>query len=75
MLDFKEIEALILPENEDSDRFRNEVIRDYWISCISREASILARKDVLLGKAKFGITGDGKEVPQVALARAMRAGD
>ena len=75
MLDFKEIEALILPENEESDRFRNEVIRDYWISCISREASILARKDVLLGKAKFGITGDGKEVPQVALARAMRAGD
>ncbi|MCB0655413.1 MAG: transketolase [Saprospiraceae bacterium] len=75
MLDFKEIDALILPENEEADRFRNEVIRDFWISCVSREASILARKDVLLGKAKFGITGDGKEVPQVALARAMKAGD
>ena len=54
---------------------RTEVLEDFEICWISREASILARKEVLTGKAKFGITGDGKEVPQVALARAFRKGD
>ncbi len=48
---------------------------DYWICCVSREASILGRKEVLTGKAKFGILGDGKEVPQVAMARAFKRGD
>lgn len=52
-----------------------EVLRDYWICCLSRECSLLARKEVLTGKAKFGIIGDGKEVPQVAMARAFRKGD
>ncbi len=59
---------------ENSD-FINEVISDYWICCISREASILGRKEVLTGKAKFGILGDGKEVPQVAMAKAYKKGD
>ncbi len=53
----------------------NEIIEDFRICCISREASILARREVLSGKAKFGITGDGKELPQVAMARAFKNGD
>ena len=52
-----------------------EVLKDFWICCVSREASLLARKEVLSGKAKFGIVGDGKEVPQVAMARAFKKGD
>ncbi|MEN0002637.1 MAG: thiamine pyrophosphate-dependent enzyme [Bacteroidota bacterium] len=51
------------------------ILEDYRICCISREASLLARKEVLTGKAKFGIIGDGKEVPQVAMARAFQKGD
>lgn len=53
----------------------SEIIRDFEICWISREASLLGRKEVLTGKAKFGILGDGKEVPQVALARAFKKGD
>lgn len=52
-----------------------EVLRDFWLCLVSREVSILARKEVLTGKAKFGIVGDGKEVPQVAMAHAFRKGD
>jgi pyruvate/2-oxoglutarate/acetoin dehydrogenase E1 component/TPP-dependent pyruvate/acetoin dehydrogenase alpha subunit len=54
---------------------REMVLRDFEICCVSREASLLARKEVLTGKAKFGIIGDGKEVPQVAMAKAFRKGD
>lgn len=61
-------------EGETEDFVMN-VLHDYWISCISRELSFTSRKEVLTGKAKFGITGDGKEIPQVALARVMRKGD
>lgn len=57
------------------DHFIREVLSDFWICCVSREASILGRKEVLSGKAKFGILGDGKEVPQVALARFFQKGD
>lgn len=63
------------PVNTDSGLSRAAILRDFKICCISREASILARKEVLTGKAKFGIIGDGKEVPQVAMARAFRRGD
>lgn len=52
-----------------------EVLSDFWICCVSREASLLGRKDVLSGRGKFGILGDGKEVPQVAMARAFKKGD
>lgn len=52
-----------------------EIKSDYRICCISREVSLLARKEVLTGKAKFGIIGDGKEIPQVAMARAFQKGD
>lgn len=51
------------------------VLRDYWMACVSREASLLARKEVLTGKAKFGIVGDGKELPQIALAKVFEDGD
>jgi pyruvate/2-oxoglutarate/acetoin dehydrogenase E1 component/TPP-dependent pyruvate/acetoin dehydrogenase alpha subunit len=55
--------------------FKTEVISDYKIARISRECSLLGRKEVLTGKAKFGIFGDGKEVPQLALAKAFQNGD
>src|SRR5450631_2504609 len=57
------------------DKFREEVLKDYRSACESREASLLGRKEVLTGKAKFGIFGDGKEVPQVAMAKFFRPGD
>ena len=57
------------------DKFRGEVLNDYKIVCISREVSLLGRKEVLTGKAKFGIFGDGKELAQVAMAKFFREGD
>jgi 2-oxoisovalerate dehydrogenase E1 component len=59
----------------DFETFRNEVLNDYRLACISREASLLGRKEVLTGKAKFGIFGDGKELAQIALAKQFRDGD
>jgi pyruvate/2-oxoglutarate/acetoin dehydrogenase E1 component/TPP-dependent pyruvate/acetoin dehydrogenase alpha subunit len=55
--------------------FKIEVLNDYKIACISRECSLLGRREVLTGKAKFGIFGDGKEVPQLAMAKAFQKGD
>ncbi|MCG1035558.1 alpha-ketoacid dehydrogenase subunit alpha/beta [Polaribacter sargassicola] len=55
--------------------FREEVLKDYKIAKISRECSLLGRREVLTGKAKFGIFGDGKEVPQLAMAKAFKLGD
>ncbi len=52
-----------------------EIIADYRIANQSRLASVLGRREVLTGKAKFGIFGDGKEVPQIAMAKAFRNGD
>lgn len=63
------------PEKLSFDKFRGEVLKDYRSACESREASLLGRKEVLTGKAKFGIFGDGKEVPQVAMAKFFRPGD
>jgi pyruvate/2-oxoglutarate/acetoin dehydrogenase E1 component/TPP-dependent pyruvate/acetoin dehydrogenase alpha subunit len=57
------------------DNFRNEVLNDFRIACMSREVSLLGRKEVLTGKAKFGIFGDGMEVAQVALAKFFKPGD
>jgi len=54
---------------------KDEVISDYRLACESRQASILGRKEVLTGKAKFGIFGDGKELPQLAMAKVFKAGD
>ena len=55
--------------------FKKEVLNDYKIAVISRECSLLGRREVLTGKAKFGIFGDGKEVPQLAMAKAFKKGD
>ena len=57
------------------DHFRKEVLKDYQICCESRETSLLGRKEVLTGKAKFGIFGDGKEVAQVAMSKFFKEGD
>jgi 2-oxoisovalerate dehydrogenase E1 component len=54
---------------------REQLLHDYRIACISRETSLLGRKEVLTGKAKFGIFGDGKEVAQLAMARQFKKGD
>jgi pyruvate/2-oxoglutarate/acetoin dehydrogenase E1 component/TPP-dependent pyruvate/acetoin dehydrogenase alpha subunit len=64
-----------LEEKLSFDTFRNEVLKDYRFACISRETSLLGRKEVLTGKAKFGIFGDGKEVAQVATAKFFKPGD
>ncbi|MGS2760769.1 alpha-ketoacid dehydrogenase subunit alpha/beta [Sinomicrobium sp. M5D2P9] len=55
--------------------FKDQVLHDYKIAVTSRECSLLGRREVLTGKAKFGIFGDGKEAPQLAMARAFKNGD
>jgi pyruvate/2-oxoglutarate/acetoin dehydrogenase E1 component/TPP-dependent pyruvate/acetoin dehydrogenase alpha subunit len=55
--------------------FKKEVLEDYKLAVLSREVSYLGRKEVLTGKAKFGIFGDGKELPQIAMAKAFKNGD
>jgi len=55
--------------------FRAQILKDYEIAITSRECSLLGRREVLTGKAKFGIFGDGKELPQLAMARSFRNGD
>ncbi|WP_299276731.1 thiamine pyrophosphate-dependent enzyme [uncultured Psychroserpens sp.] len=55
--------------------FKNEVLNDYKIATTSRECSLLGRREVLTGKAKFGIFGDGKEIPQLAWAKVFKNGD
>ncbi len=62
----------------DSDKnavFKERVLNDFWLACVSRECSLLGRKEVLTGKAKFGILGDGKEIPQLALSHFFKKGD
>jgi len=55
--------------------YKNEVLADYKLVCESREASLLGRREVLMGKAKFGIFGDGKEMVQVVMAKQFKNGD
>src|SRR6218665_1565525 len=57
------------------DEFVNIVLTDFRIANESREASLMGRREVLTGKAKFGIFGDGKEIAQLAMAKAFRDGD
>ncbi len=64
-----------LQEKLSFDHFRSEVLEDYRIACISRQTSLMGRREVLTGKAKFGIFGDGKEVAQIAVAKFFKAGD
>ena len=64
-----------LLENLSFAKFQQEVLKDYKVVCESRETSLLSRKEVLTGKAKFGIFGDGKEVAQIAMAKFFMPGD
>lgn len=57
------------------DDFQSQILKDYQVAVTSRECSLLGRREVLSGKAKFGIFGDGKELPQLAMARAFQDGD
>ncbi len=57
------------------DKFKETILEDYQLVYMSRETSYLGRKEVLTGKAKFGIFGDGKELPQLALAKQFKEGD
>jgi TPP-dependent pyruvate/acetoin dehydrogenase alpha subunit len=54
---------------------KTEILSDYRTAVESREASLIGRREVLSGKAKFGIFGDGKELPQIAMAKAFQKGD
>lgn len=56
-------------------QYQDEVLKDFYTIVLSREVSLLGRKEVLTGKAKFGILGDGKELPQIAMARVFKKGD
>lgn len=58
-----------------AEQFKASVVNDYLIAYRSRQASLLGRKEVLTGKAKFGIFGDGKELPQIAMAKVFQDGD
>jgi pyruvate/2-oxoglutarate/acetoin dehydrogenase E1 component/TPP-dependent pyruvate/acetoin dehydrogenase alpha subunit len=75
ILDNELLIQLTAEENSKDEKFKNDVIRDLWICLVSREVSLQGRKDVLLGRGKFGIFGAGKELPQVALAKYFRKGD
>lgn len=57
------------------EEFKSEILRDYQLVVASREASLIGRREVLTGKAKFGIFGDGKELAQIAAAKYMQPGD
>ncbi len=70
----KEISSTV-DTNLDFETFKTQVLEDFRLANISREASLLGRREVLTGKAKFGIFGDGKELAQIALAKQFRNGD
>lgn len=63
------------PKSISFEEFKTEVLKDFKTAMISRECSLLGRREVLTGKAKFGIFGAGKEVPQLAMAKAFQKGD
>ncbi|MBZ0205069.1 MAG: transketolase [Flavobacteriales bacterium] len=65
----------IAEEKMTLDEVREEILRDFALVMLSREASLLGRREVLTGKAKFGIFGDGKELAQVCMAKQFRPGD
>ncbi len=69
MLVAQETKTIALPLTRD------DILRDYQIAYRSRQASVIGRREVMSGKGKFGIFGDGKEIPQIAMARAFRHGD
>jgi len=66
---------LTVTKDYKRDIAKEEVLNDYRIACESRQASLFGRKEVFMGKAKFGIFGDGKEIAQIAMAKAFKPGD
>ena len=69
------LEAVSNQDMLSFEAFRKTVLEDYRTALASREVSLLGRREVLTGKAKFGIFGDGKEIAQVALAKFFQKGD
>lgn len=65
----------ILNQEISFETFKQEILNDYYLARLSREVSLLGRREVLTGKAKFGIFGDGKELPQIAMAKVFKNGD
>lgn len=74
-LDYPILDKLLFKEGGKKKQFLNVVIQDYWLALISRELSLQGRREVLTGKAKFGVFGDGKEVAQIAMAKVFKKGD
>ena len=70
-----QVQPISNKEKLSFEDFKKEVLKDYKIAVTSRECSLLGRREVLTGKAKFGIFGDGKEVPQIAWAKVFKDGD
>lgn len=68
-------DTALKPDDITFEDFKNKIIADYKIAITSRECSLLGRREVLTGKAKFGAFGGGKEVPQIAMARSFKKGD
>lgn len=68
-------EQAVLDTELTFEQMKAELLADYELAVTSREMSLLGRKEVLTGKAKFGIFGDGKELPQIAMAKFFQAGD
>ena len=75
MIDYPDFQLSNTQISSQENSYIAKVLKDYWIASISREASLMGRREVLTGKAKFGILGDGKEIPQVALAHFFNKGD
>ncbi len=65
----------ITTSNLSFEEYRNQILNDYKIAALSRECSLLGRREVLTGKSKFGVFGGGKELPQLAMARVFQNGD
>ena len=64
-----------VPAKKETSFSSEEVLNDYRLAYLSRQMSLIGRREVMSGKAKFGIFGDGKELPQLAMAKAFRKGD
>jgi len=75
MIDFPSNLTKVGTDNANSSQYTDTVLNDFWLANISRQASLLGRREVLTGKAKFGILGDGKELPQLALSHFFKKGD
>ena len=68
--------AMVSEEKDiTKEELKSEILKDFHLANLSREVSLMGRREVLTGKAKFGILGDGKEIAQIALAKQWKPGD